>query len=79
MKDILGSSNFLFLRETFQPVASSFINNCDASVALIILSFFCVILTASSSDNDKSLNNSGSSIGMGRITGSASIETLGKY
>lgn len=31
---------------------------------------------SSSSDNDKSLNNSGSSIGMGRITGSASIETL---
>lgn len=36
-------------------------------------------IVAASSDNEKTLNNSNnSSIGMGRITGSASIETLGE-
>lgn len=43
-----------------------------------MFSFFSCV--AASSDNEKNLNNSNnSSIGMGRITGSASIETLGKF
>lgn len=38
-----------------------------------------IFLFACAADNEKTLNNSNnSSIGMGRITGSASIETLGE-